>query len=479
MIRFKMYNDLYIQVNCKDRDYIRGVEDHLTEFIKNFMYSPKYISGQWDGKISLFRRGTRSFPYGLFLDVLRFSKKEFPDYPITITDGVKSMFRGIDPKDLKYNLIHQPYNYQQECIESLISKGKGICVVATAGGKSLIIGYLISNIDELFDNKSLIIVPTLQLVDQFKGDLIEYGFSEDRIGMVNSKSKEFHKPIVISTWQSLQNQMDKLPLFDTVIVDEVHTTQATVLQEILQNCTSAQFRFGVTGTLPNNRLDEMNVRGFIGPVLKTFRGRDLADLGFISKCTIKMIEVTYNEEPDGDYQEIKSEVFTKEYRIGLIKHLITITNNTILILVDKVEKEGVILEEILKESFPKKEVVFLSGRDKSSVRDGYRTKMDTDSNMVVIATYQIFQAGVNIKSLRTIILASSTKSFIRVIQSLGRVLRKHVSKDLGGAELYDIVDNCKYLLDHGEKRHSHYTKERHKIIETKLNEGSNTYELFL
>ncbi len=264
---------------------------------------------------------------------------------------------------------------------------------------------------------------------------------------------------------------------NNMVISNCHTTKATKLQEILYNCTNAQFRFGVTGTLPTNRLDELNVRSYIGPVLKTFRGRDLSDLGFISKCTVKMISVTYIDEPTGDYLDIRDDTFHKEYRLGLIKHLVNITNNSVLILVEKVEKEGEVLESILNEDFPDKRVVFLSGRDSSEERDLYRQEMNDSDDMVVIATYPIFQAGVNIKSLRSIILASPTKSFIRVIQSLGRVLRKHVSKDKGGAELYDIVDQCKYLIDHGDKRHRHYTKERHDIIELSLNENEGVYTI--
>ena len=295
--------------------------------------------------------------------------------------------------------------------------------------------------------------------------------------MVNSKYKEFDKDIVISTWQSLQNQLDKLEIFDTIIVDEAHTIKASKLQEILQNCSNAQFRYGVTGTLPTNRLDELNVRSYIGPVLKTFRGRDLAELGFISKCTVKMITINYSDEPKGDYLDIRNDTFINPYRLGLIRHLVDITDNSVLILVEKVEKEGEVLEDILKESFPDKYVVFLSGRDSSNERDLHRKEMNERTDMVVIATYQIFQQGTNIKSLRSIILASPTKSFIRVIQSLGRVLRKHISKDKGGAELYDIVDTCKYLTDHGEKRHRHYTKERHDIIELNLNEDEGIYDI--
>jgi len=477
-IHFVLKDELNIQINTNNRDYITAVDKHLTDFVKGYRFMPKFKCGGWNGTISVFNRPNRSFPYGLLFEVIRYTKKEWFDLEITIAPEVKSLYKGVSIPDIRYDLELTPYPYQQECIESLLKSSKGIVEVATAGGKSLIIAYLIHNIDnELSYNNSLIIVPTLQLVDQFKGDLIEYGMQSKDIGIVNSKNKEFDEKIVISTWQSLQNQMHELDRFNTVIVDEVHTAQASKLSEILKNCMKAEYRFGVTGTIPTNRLDKLNVLSYLGPVLKKFTGKDLADLGYVSKCVIKQIYLNYNQKYTGSYNEIKEEVFFNPFRMGFIKHVIKNKNNSILILIDKIEKEGIPLLEELQNSFPDKEVVFLSGKDKSDIRDEWRKEMNTRKDIVCIATFPIFQQGVNIPSLRTIILGSSTKSYIRVIQSLGRVLRKHVSKDLGGAELYDICDNVKYMKDHSSKRNRHYVKEKHIIEEIVLNEKDGIYQI--
>jgi len=477
-IHFVLYDNLNIQINTNNRYYINAVDKHLTDFVKGYLFMPKYKKGGWNGTISIFNRAKRSFPYGLLFEVLRYTKKDWGDLELKASDDVKALFRGITVDSIKKDLVLTPYPYQQECINALLKSSKGIVEVATAGGKSLIIAYLIHNIDHIINyNNSLIIVPTLQLVDQFKGDLIEYGIPDSSIGIVNSKNKEFDERIVISTWQSLKNQLDELDRFNTVIVDEVHTAQATKLSEILQNCNTSEYRFGVTGTLPTNRLDRLNVLSYLGPVLKKFTGKDLADLGYVSKCVIKQIYIDYKDKYSGDYNEIKDLVFFSDFRMGLIKHIIKNKDNSVLILVDKIEKEGEPLLEVLQESFPDRIVIFLSGRDKSDVRDEWRKKMDTDKNIVCIATFAIFQQGVNIPSLRTIITASSTKSFIRIIQSLGRVLRKHVSKDLGGAELYDICDNVKYMKDHASKRNRHYVKEKHVIQEITLKEKNGVYQI--
>jgi len=477
-IHFVLKDELNIQINTNNRDYITAVDKHLTDFVKGYRFMPKYKAGVWNGTISIFNRPNRSFPYGLLFEIIRYTKKEWYDLTMIISEEVKSLYKGLSLYNSEYNLILKPYPYQLECIETLLKSSKGIVEVATAGGKSIIIAYIIDIINnEISYNNSLIIVPTLQLVDQFKGDLIEYGITPKDIGIVNSKNKEFDEKIVISTWQSLKNQMNELDRFNTVIVDEVHTAQATKLSEILQNCIQADYRFGVTGTIPTNRLDKLNVLSYLGPVLKKFTGKDLADLGYVSKCVIKQIYFNYKQKYTGSYNEIKENVFFNEFRIGFIKYVIKNKNNSILILVDKIEKEGIPLLEILQKEFPNKEVIFLSGKDKSNIRDEYRKEMNTRKDIICIATFPIFQQGVNIPSLRTIILGSSTKSYIRVIQSLGRILRKHVTKDLGGAELFDICDNVKYMKDHSSKRNRHFTKEKHVIEEIVLNEKDGIYQI--
>lgn len=468
-LHFSVYKKLWIKVDCGERNLILDIQSFLTDFKKGYKFMPKYKAGVWDGKISLFDKTTRTFPYGLFVDVMKHVKKDWSDAKITIDPEIYTMWGSGNQPTYHYDLKYQPYPYQQETIEALVKCTKGIAVVATAGGKSLIITYIIRNLP-VDKNKTLIVVPTLQLVDQFKGDMVDYGVDPDHIGCVNSKLKEFDKPIVVSTWQSLKNQMDKADLFDAVIVDEVHTAQANTVSEILKSATNATYRFGVTGTLPTNRLDEFTVKSFLGHVAKTFTGKDLADLGYVSKCTIKQLTLKYNRSFGKDYNDIRDNVFLNPFRLSIIEGLARKTNNSMLILVDRIEKEGVVLEEYLKEKLPDKTVVFLSGKDKSDIRDQWRKDMNTQDNIICIATFPIFQQGVNIPSLREIVLASSTKSFVRVIQSLGRTLRKHVSKELGGATLWDIVDDVKHLKDHGKKRFKHYIKEKHEVEEITLSE---------
>ena len=468
-IHFSLYEDLYVKVDTDNVGVLKDIEEFLTSHKKGYIFMPKYRAGVWDGKISLFRKATRTFPFGLLLDVLGHLKKEWSeDTKMSMDSDVRGLFGGGNKPEFQYNLLYPPYPYQQECIESLVKTTKGLVVVATAGGKSLIISYIIDNLPK-DQNKSLIIVPTLQLIDQFQGDMIEYGFPDDSLGAVNASKKEFDKSIVISTWQSLGKNLDKLDMFDCVICDECHTASASTISEIMKS-SKAKYRFGVTGTLPTNKLDAMTVKSFIGPVLKTFTGKDLGDMGYISKCVIKQVHIKYNKSYGNDYNTIRDEVFIDPFRLSIIKDIVRNATNNVLVLVERVEKEGDIITQYLTDNFPDKQVVFISGKDKSSVRNSLRLDMNTKSGIICVATFGVFQMGTNIPALREIILASSSKSFIRVIQSLGRVLRKHVSKELGGAVLWDLCDGVKHLKEHGNARYKHYTKEKHSVEELHITE---------
>jgi len=480
-IRFVLYDTLHIQIETDEYAYLKGVEKELTEYVKGYQFTPLFRAGHWNGRVSLFKKAYRSFPYGILLKVIKYTKSEWSDLTYEVTDPIKNLFKGISFDGFHECLKYKPRDYQKLAIETAITRSKGICQLPTASGKSLIIAYIINHINENIENNtSIIIVPTLQLITQFKGDLLEYGISEEMIGCVNADLKEFDKRIVISTWQSMKNITHELYRFNTVIIDEVHGAHCSKLLEILQACPEAQFRIGMTGTMPTHPLDNMNVLSLLGPVLIQYTGKDLANMGYISHCTVKMLNINYKDglnQKNFDYTFVRDTVFPNPYRLGLICELIQKTKNSVLILIEKVEKEGEVLEELLKERFPKKNVIFLSGRDKSVIRDNARKEMDNVYNMVIIATYPIFQQGVNIPSLRTIILASSTKSFIRVIQSLGRSLRKHVSKEEGGAELYDICDQTKYLKDHAVMRERHYIKEGHEIETIELYEEKGVYNI--
>lgn len=477
ILKIVLHDDLHIRLDTRNYEYLNKVKDHFTELVDGYMFMPLYRSGRWNGKKSLFNPNVRKLPYGLLTDLMKFTKKEFPDIDIQADEEVKHLFKGIEP-DPTWKLKYYPRPYQEECILTALKYSKGLFSVVTAGGKSLIIAYIIKELLKSEIKNCIIVVPTAGLVEQFYTDLLDYGVYQELLGKVDAKHKEFEAPIVISTWQSLQRRKKIMGTFDCVIIDEVHSAKATQLNEILKHATKAKWRYGFTGTIPKCRLDELTVRSYLGPVLKTFSAKDLAEDGYIAHCTINMLDLHYVDKITGQYNDVRAQVFESIYRFGLIRHLCSITDHTLLILVDKI-KEGEMLEEDLSARFPNREVIFISGRDKTEIRETWRHVADKQDNVIIIATYPIFQMGVNIPSLRTLIFGSPSKSYIRIIQSIGRTLRLHEDKKNVGAVIWDIVDNVKYLKKHAEIRHRHYMFEKHTVIEYKLLESNSNFEMEL
>jgi superfamily II DNA or RNA helicase len=332
--------------------------------------------------------------------------------------------------------------------------------------------FLKTLIENKQTEKAIIIVPSIGLVTQFYSDMEEYGIDISMVGKVGDNLKEWDKPITISTWQTLQNCPERMKDYDCVIVDEVHGAKASVLQELLSNCDNATWRIGFTGTMPDDKLEEYQVMSYLGPVLKEYGSVELAKLGYVAECHIKMVHLSYNKEPKGTYDDVKNQVFRNEYRLSLIEEIIRNIDGSVLLLVGKVKDEGDFLLEYLNNKFHNedKEVMFLSGRDNSTEREKWRKYTDSKNNIILIASYGIFQQGINVKSLKNLILAAPFKSKIRVLQSIGRTLRLHADKK-DGALIWDVCDGTKHLRKHSDIRLKHYNKEGFDIEDIYLSEG--------
>ncbi len=460
MVKITLNNNLNLKIEAKT-EYLLGLRDYFVEFVPGYRFMQKYKSGIWDGTVCLFDSLRRELPYGLFVDLLKFHKKNYKEVKISIDDNVKNLFKNKYDLNISYNLKYKPFYYQKECVEAALNYTKGIIKSPTSSGKSLIISYIIDNL-KCITEKQLIIVPTINLVEQFYADMIDYGISGD-IGRIHADLKEYDRPIVISTWQSMIKTPSTINEFDTVIVDETHTVKGIELRKLLKSAVRPIWRFGFTGTLPSNRLDLLNIKSYIGPIIKQIDGADLAKKGFISKCNIKILTINHNINFDGSYNDVKELVFNQHYRLELIKRVIDIIgNNNVLILVGLVEKEGELLKDYLEKVLPDKTVVFLSGKDKVTVREEWREEFKNRNDIILIATYGIYQMGINIPPLKYLIFASPFKSEIRILQSIGRTLRKHASK-IDGSYIIDIVDRAPYIYLHAKKRYSFYKKEKFNI----------------
>ena len=459
-----------IKIFTESEEYMKKMRAAFTHKVKGYFWMPRYRAGMWNGESSLIT-DTGTIPYGLLPDLLRASKKEFPDVDIILDDDVRTLFKG-EELDIKFDLSLPPRPYQEESVRYCLKYTKGIIRSATASGKSLVISYIIKN---LLDNRpitnvrsAVIIVPSKGLVEQFYGDMIEYGIGDKYIGRIYDKIKrkeeQWARAIVITTWQSLKNNTKRLNDYDVIIGDECHQVKSHELKKLFSK-SQARYRFGFTGTLPTDDLDLLNTKSFLGPVLRNYSSGLLSDQGFISKCHVKILNIDYfgGIEAEG-YNEVKEETFNNEFRLGLIKDLVDHLDHNILLLVG-LHKEGNLLLNLLRRA--NKRSMFLHGKHDVDTREEWRERMINEKGIALIATYGIFQQGINIPNLKYLILAAPFKSKIRVLQSIGRTLRLHDDKS-DGAYVFDICDSVRYLKKHGDKRIMFYDSEGFEIEEMNL-----------
>jgi superfamily II DNA or RNA helicase len=514
--RISLRDEVHLRVDSEDYQYLRALKENFTRYKTGYQFSQLYQSGAWDGRISVFKASSRTLPYGLLTDLIKFHRKSFPQTYLQLDPEVKALFHGIDlAPDYEWTLSLTPREYQEQCVRSCLRYSKGIFRVATAGGKSLILSYLFKILlDKGLAQKLLLIVPNKNLIVQFREDMLSYGIDPSLVGVVFSEEdKQWDRAVTISTWQSLSysnegnikgrmlrhtkeakklakkgkmaeagelkekvmalkdglfearrldaEKAERLKTYDAVAVDEVHSCDALVLSNLLKEITNAKFRIGCTGTMPDEDLSDFNVRSYIGPVLEEYSAAYLREKGYIAECRIEVINLHYKDSFKGEYNEVKDAIFRRPFRLAQIARMVEeVEAGPVLLLVGKVETEGELLREYLASRMEllDREIVFLSGKDKAKTRDSWRKRCaEPGSRVVLIATYPIFQAGVNIPNLADIIFAAPFKSKIRVLQSIGRALRKFYSKV---ARIRDIVDhNNKFFTKHGSVRLRHYYRE--------------------
>jgi superfamily II DNA or RNA helicase len=470
----KLKTPLTIQIQTDDCEYVSKMMDRFTKMVPGFQFMPQYRSGFWNGRVCMIDKFTLTFPYGILFDYIRIHKKEFPRNILKIDNKIKDLFKLSKEIEYYYDLKFEPRPYQLDCIEASLKHTKGIIRSATASGKSLVITYVIWNlIKNNLSNKAIIIVPSTSLIKQFHDDMVEYGIPDNWIGEVFAKKKEWDNRITISTWQSLTRNKDRLSKYDCVIVDEVHHSKSKSLKDILGLCKNAFFRLGFTGTMPPDELDSWSTKAYLGPIIREYSAGELASDGWISKCTVNFLSLEYlNEDWGGLYTDVKQQIFENEFRLNVIKDMVNELNHNVLLLVGKVEDEGELLKKFLTEKNVQKEVIFLSGKDNVDVREKWRKECIKRRNISLIATYGIFQQGINIPNLKYIILASPFKSKIRVLQSIGRSLRKHSDKE-NGAQIFDIHDDVKYLGEYGVIRLRYYSSEKFTVNEFLFREDTD------
>ena len=489
-IRVRKLNHANLHIQC-DSGIAQELNEFFSFYVPGYKYMPAFRNRMWDGKIRLFTIMSGELPAGLYQHLLQFAEQR--DYLIELDDssyGRADDYNKIDVKQL-YSFIeslNMPYtirDYQFDAVSTGIHRKRGVLLSPTGSGKSLIIYALMRWYLENHNKMVLIIVPTTSLVEQMTGDFKDYGFDvENEVHKIYSgKDKNTSTRVVISTWQSIY----KLPRpwfhhFGMVIGDECHGFKSKSLMSIMNKASEAEYRFGTTGTLDGAATHELVLQGLFGKIYKVTTTKSLQDNDTLAKLAIRRIVLEYTEKTRKDfgkrtYQEEIDFIVENENRNNFIRNLtIDQTGNTLL-LYNYVERHGKPLYNLIKDKADEnRKVFFVSGGTDTADREAIRGIVEKQRDAIIVASLGTFSTGINIRNLHNIIFASPSKSQIRVLQSIGRGLRK--SDDGSVTVLYDISDDISwqnrknYSLIHSFERLKMYQKEQfeYKTFKVKIND---------
>ncbi len=462
MIKVKKVNHSSLLIEA-EYSILYELNDFFSFFVPGHKYMPAFRNRQWDGKIYLLNIRTGLLPAGLVEHLEKFAaqrgytisaeKSEY-GYPDDTRNNDK-----IDPKEI-IDFIHSislPFpirDYQFDAVCKGLEKRRAILVSPTGSGKSLIIyvlvRYFLSQIAEEHQ-KVLIVVPTTSLVEQMTNDFKDYGYQTENVHKIYSgKDKDTECPIIISTWQSIYKLSGAwFEQFGMVIGDECHGFKSKSLTSIMNKCSEAAYRFGTTGTLDGTQTHELVLQGLFGRVHKVTTTRELQDNDTLAKLEIKRLVLNYSDEIKKDfgkqsYQDEIDFIVTHEKRNKFIRNLSLEQKGNTLVLFQFVEKHGKILYNLIEDkAHNDRKVFFVSGATDTSDREAIRKITEKQSDAIIVASLGTFSTGINIRNLHNIIFASPSKSQIRVLQSIGRGLRK--SDDGRTTQLYDITDDISWM----------------------------------
>ena len=475
-------NEVYIKVKTEPHIH-QELSEYFTFDVPGAKFMPQYRSKYWDGKIRLYSNHTGEIYVGLLDKLISWSKKfdysvEFENnqfYGTPFEENEMISYEGVS-EFMKKISKHNPRDYQINAVYDALRYNRKLLISPTASGKSLMI-YSVVRYFEATGKKILLVVPTTSLVEQMYKDFEDYGWNaEEHCHKIYSgKDKSTDKSVIITTWQSVYNlQRSFFSGFDVIIGDEAHLFKSKSLVGIMTKADNAKYRFGFTGTLDGSQTHKWVLEGLFGPSYKVTQTKDLIEKGHLSKLQIKVLLLKHDEHKFNDFEEEIQYLITNERRNKFIKNLALDLKGNTLVLFSRVESHGLPLYESINKSASKnRKIFFIHGGVDAEQREKVREITEKESDAIIIASYGTFSTGVNIKNLHNVIFASPSKSKIRNLQSIGRVLRKGDNKTK--AILYDIADEIiyksrkNYTLNHLIERIKIYNEEKFNYEIVKIN----------
>lgn len=483
-------NKQFLQIDDATDMELEQLNISLTKRIESWRFNPLVKKGVWDGYVS-YIKDDKWIPAGLWQEVVEICKEY--RYELKL-NGVTAIFdpnisaegfqawvdEFFEKSDLK------PRDYQVDAAYNILKFRKCLAELATSAGKTLIsfltVAYML---DQEKAKKILFIVPNVSLVVQATEDFADYNYRNQ----VNIKIQQIYsgqkiregRNVVIGTYQSLVKKHESyFDEFDAVIIDETHKAKSTSIKTILSKCRNAEYRYGLSGTIPKKgTLDRLTLMAFTGPVITEVSANFLQKEGHIAQCQVKIIEMNY--APDATraaFMELatnKNEAtdvfkFEQDYvinspgRLNFITKVINKIPNNSLVLFHRIEHGKRIYENLRQRG--DKVIYYVDGGTDKDIREEYKKKMEAGEDVVIVASYGTFSTGISIKKIHNIFFTESFKSEVIIRQSIGRGLRQHESKD--SVTIIDFVDDLSsdgwdnYLMRHSRARRRIYKEQKFK-----------------
>ena len=484
-------NSSCVHLVCED-GLSHRIYNVFSAYAPGYRFNPRFKMHVWDGKVRCYNPMSQILPIGLLNNLLIWCDQHNIQYSLQgFKDGLTDK---IDKEDLEKQMNSyittgfQARDYQVNAVHAALTNRRGVLLSCTGSGKSLMIytflRYLLDNKDV---HRAILIVPSVSLVEQMYSDFQDYGWDdlEDHVEMLYSgKKPTFKKEILISTWQSLEKEdQEFFEVYDACVVDECHQAKCSVVTRLLKLMHNAEYKIGTSGTLPTEISEQLQINSVIGNVLFELKSCELIARGYLTKLNIAAIFLKY---PEAFIAENKERTYPEEVKMveeypnrnKVLNFIIDHTSpmNNMLILVNH-RNHLRDVETYLHENYPDKKISIITGDVKAKVREEIRTGIEDEDGTILLATYQTMSTGVNIPKLHAIMLFSNSKSRIKVLQSIGRGLRKHNSKNK--VIIYDIVDDLSYkkrtgriaknyCMQHFDERSNYYIEQEFPVITTKL-----------
>ena len=474
-------DEVNVKISGLELDVRRKLVNQFKYDVPYARYLPAVRLGRWDGKVSFFALGGSTFVnllpeiipileeynYDIELDDQREYRTTFDFVPVQEDTFAEYTWPQGHPDAGNAVLLR---DYQVEIINDFLANPQCIQEVATGAGKTIMTAALSHAVTPY--GRSIIIVPNKSLVTQTERDYINMGLDT---GVFFGDRKEFGRMHTICTWQSL-NVLLKNTKNDTaditigeflegvvcVIVDEVHMAKADALKTLLTGVMSqVPIRWGLTGTVPKEDFEFQAIHVSLGPVVSRLQAAELQDRGVLAQCHVNIVQLVDHVEYNNYQSELKY-LLEESGRLDTMASLIARVNETgnTLVLVDRIAAGEALVERLGDRA------VFVSGATKGTERQDHYDEVAEATDKIIVATYGVAAVGINIPRIFNLVLVEPGKSFVRVIQSIGRGIRKAEDKD--HVEIWDITSTCRFAKRHLAKRKQFYKEARYPFTQEKL-----------